>query len=50
MDHPAVEWSSQEVPKPFLDPAIIQRRIAAEKQWKQEKDKNTQQQAGRGSA
>ncbi|EPE24591.1 hypothetical protein GLAREA_08443 [Glarea lozoyensis ATCC 20868] len=44
-----VEWSSQEIPKPFLDPTIIQRRIAAEKQWKQENDKNTRQQAGRGS-
>jgi hypothetical protein len=37
----AVEWSSQEAPSPFLDPSIIQRRIAAEKQWKPENSKSS---------
>jgi hypothetical protein len=38
----AVEFSSQ-IPKPFLDPSIIQRRIQADKQWKAEQAKKSKQ-------
>ncbi|KAE8450718.1 hypothetical protein EG329_006063 [Mollisiaceae sp. DMI_Dod_QoI] len=32
---PVAEFNSRAVPQPFLDPSIIQKRIQAEKQWKE---------------
>ena len=37
------EFSSAAVPQPFLDPSIIQRRIQAEKQWKAEQERKSEQ-------
>ncbi|KAG9235586.1 hypothetical protein BJ875DRAFT_266712 [Amylocarpus encephaloides] len=41
----ATEFSSQIVPQPFLDPSIMERRIAAEKQWAADKEKIEKQTA-----
>jgi hypothetical protein len=45
-----VEFSSQAVPQPFLDPSIIQRRIQADKQWKLEQEKIAKQERGTSSS
>jgi hypothetical protein len=47
---PVVEFSSQAVPQPFLDPSVIQRRIQIEKQRKAEEEKaEIQAEAGQPS-
>jgi len=42
---PVVEFSSQ-IPMPFLDPSIIQRRIQVDKHWKAEQVKKSKQEGG----
>lgn len=36
-----IEFSSGAVPMPFLDPAVLSRRIQEEKEWKEKQDRES---------
>jgi len=40
-----VEFSSQAIPQPFLDPNILKSRFQANQQWKLEQERNASDEA-----